>query len=97
LKRSTDWSRVTYRQRVAQAVEKTQPQEAIALYKPLVDQAISGRNRDNYRIAAQYMKRMQGLYAALRSPADWQAYVKQIRAQHPTLRALQDEMNKAGL
>lgn len=97
LKRSTDWSRISYRSKVAQAVEKTQPQEAIAIYKPLVDQAISARSRETYKTAAQYIKRMQSLYEAARSPADWQTYVKQIRSQYPTLRALQDEMNKAGL
>lgn len=97
LKKSTDWSRFSYRERVAKAIEKTQPKEAIALYQPLVKQAIDQRSRDSYKTAAQYLQRIRAMYKALKQQATWQTYIQEIRTKNPTLRALQDELNKAGL
>lgn len=97
LKQSTDWSRISYRERVAKAIEKTQPKEAIALYQPMVQQAIDGRSRSSYKSAAQYLQRIKAMYKALKQQANWQTYIQEIRTKNPTLRALHDELNKAGL
>lgn len=96
LKRSTD-SRFSYRLRVAEAVEKSQPREAINLYQGLIEKAIAERNRSSYQTAAGYLKKVKALYKAIKAQNDWQLYIQKIRTSYPTLRALQDELNRAGL
>ena len=86
-----------YQARVAQAAEKTKPQAAIALYQRLVEQAIAQKGRPSYKTAAQYLKRLEPLFAAIKTQDDWKTYLKQIRSEYSQLPALQDELNKAGL
>ncbi len=97
LNRSTDWSRFSYRLRVAEAIEKSQPKAALDIYQPLVDKAIAERNRNSYRTAAEYLKKIKSLYQSLKAQNKWQTYIQKIRTTYSNLPALQDEMNKAGL
>jgi hypothetical protein len=97
LKRSTDFSRFSYRLRVAEALEKSQPEQAINLYQVLIEKAIGERNRSSYQTAAGYLKQVRALYKAINAQNDWQLYVQKIRTSYPTLGALQDELNRAGL
>lgn len=86
-----------YQVRVAQAVEKTKPQAAIALHQQLVDQAIAQKSRSSYKTAAQYLKRMQPIFSATNTHHEWETYLQQIRSQYDRLPAFQDELNKAKL
>jgi uncharacterized Zn finger protein len=86
-----------YKAKVAQATEQTKPEAAIALYQQLVGQAIAGRSRPTYQTAAQYLKRIQPLFAATNAQDEWQVYLRKIRSEYVRLPALQDELNKAGL
>jgi uncharacterized Zn finger protein len=85
------------RLRVARAAEKTRPRAALDLYRPLAEGLISERKRESYRQACEYLKRMRSLYQALGEQAAWDQYIAALRERHRTLRALQDEMNKARL
>lgn len=91
------WSRATYVLNVAKAAEKKMPKAAIALYQQMVEQYIAQRNRSSYQVAAQHLKQVKALYEKLNAPSDWSVYIKHLRSQYPTLRALQDELNKAKL
>ena len=43
------------------------------------------------------LKRAQQVYESLQAKADWQKYVRSLREKYPTLRALKEEMDKAGI
>lgn len=86
-----------YKWAVAQAAEKDYPQKAIALYQELAETAIARRSRGSYQQAAAHLKRAKQLYGRLRAKADWETYFQALRTRHKTLRALQDELQKAGL
>jgi len=87
----------SYLLRVAQAAEGPRPRQAIALYQDLADRQIARTNRGAYQVAAGYVSRAKGLYQRLGEEREWWAYIADLRAQYPRHRALQDELNKAGL
>jgi uncharacterized Zn finger protein len=86
-----------YKWEVAQAAEKEYPQEAIALYQELAEAAIARRSRGSYQQAVAHLKRAKQLYVRLSAKADWETYFQALRTRHKTLRALQDELQKARL
>ncbi|PSR16423.1 hypothetical protein C8255_17860 [filamentous cyanobacterium CCP3] len=86
-----------HQERVAQAVETDRPQEAIALYQELVEAAIAQRGRDNYRQAARHLKAIQRLSKKIKREADFSQFIQQLRDRNKTLRALKEELDKAGL
>ncbi|MEW8959796.1 MAG: SWIM zinc finger family protein [Moorella sp. (in: firmicutes)] len=86
-----------YRAEVARAAEKKQPLDAIALYKEMVKTAISWRQRKTYRQAAEFLRRIKGLYERLGNRGEWEKYLDTLRKEYARLPALLDELNKAGL
>ena len=83
--------------RLAQAAETSRPRDALDIYRRRAEQAIARRGRENYRAAAGDLRRVRDLYQALGETARWKAYITHLRQKHHRLRALQDELNKAGL
>ncbi|MCI0396313.1 MAG: hypothetical protein L0322_15425 [Chloroflexi bacterium] len=82
---------------VAQAAEASYPREAIRLYRRQVERLIAGRGRGNYVTAAEYLKQVRSLYQRLNETAAWNNYIADLRLQNPRLRALQEELKRAGL
>lgn len=83
--------------RVAQAAEESHPFEAIPLYVEAARQLIEQQGRENYATAARYLARVRDIYKRLGQPQPWQALIAATREQNKRLRALQDELTKAGL
>ncbi|HLF25532.1 MAG TPA: SWIM zinc finger family protein [Anaerolineae bacterium] len=83
--------------RVAQAAEANQPAAAIRLYLRVVKGAIDARGRANYTTAVGQLVRVRELYRRLGQTDAWQALIDELREQNRTLRALKEELNKAGL
>jgi len=82
---------------VAQAAEPSHPQESIRIYVDAAGQLIQARGRDNYTTAAKYLSRVRKLYRRLGEDKTWQALIADIRQQNSSLRALKEELSKAGL
>jgi len=83
--------------RVAQAAEADHPRAALEIYRQQAERAIAARGRGNYQTAAAHLLRVRDLYHRLGQDAAWEAYIAHLRQEHQRLRALQDELNKAGL
>ncbi len=83
--------------RVAQAAEESRPREAIRIYVERAEQLIAARGRGNYAEAARYLCRVRDLYHRLDEPKTWETFIAGLREQNRRLRALKDELNKAGL
>jgi hypothetical protein len=86
-----------YQVQVAEAAEEAYPDEAIRLYKPVVQRLIDGRGRENYQQATDYLTRIRWLYQKQGREAEWDAYIANLRNSNKSLRALREELDKRGL
>jgi uncharacterized Zn finger protein len=82
---------------VARAAEAERPREAIRLYVGAAHELIGRRGRGNYAEAATYLIRVRDLYRRLGEASTWETYITELRESSPRLRALKDELKKAGL
>ncbi len=82
---------------VAVAVEETRPRESIELYRQYAERLIALRDRKNYQAATNYLKKMRTLYEKLGESEAWTSYITTLREQNRNLRALKEELAKAGL
>ncbi len=82
---------------VARVAEATHPQAAIEIYLDVTKVLIQERGRGNYAEAAQYLVRVRDLLRKAGEAAHWTGLVAQIREENRRLRALQDELKRAGL
>jgi hypothetical protein len=83
--------------RVARAAEESRPEAAIRLYRMEVERLIGQQGRDNYAAAARHLTRVRDLYRRLGEPQTWRTLISAVQDQHRRLRALRDELQKAGL
>jgi hypothetical protein len=86
-----------YQAQVAEAAEESYPDEAIRLYKSVVQRLIDGRGRENYQQATGYLARIRRLYQKQEQEPQWQAYMTNLRNSNKSLRALKEELDKRGL
>jgi hypothetical protein len=86
-----------YQAQVAAAAEESYPEEAIRLYKRVVQWLIDGRGRANYQQAVGYLDRVRQLYQQQKREPAWQAYITDVRTSNKSLRALKEELDKRGL
>jgi uncharacterized Zn finger protein len=84
-------------ERVARAVEGTHPQEALALYKALAQWHICFGNRKAYQAAATCLQEARRISLQIGQGEGWGETVRGLRQAYPRHRALQDELDKAGL
>ncbi len=82
---------------IAQRSQKALPQKAIPVYIKYARAHINQRDRQQYHIAAEMLATVRDLYRQTGNEAVWQKLIADIRAEFPKLRALQDELKKAGL
>ena len=73
------------------------PMKAAGAYLKHAQNLIARRGRDNYREACQWLKKAREIHSSQDSTAEWEALIKKLRENNKTLRALQDELNKAHL
>ncbi len=82
---------------VARRSQAARPQKAIAVYVKYARLHISQRDRKRYQVAADFLSTVRDLYRQLGDEPAWQKLISEIRAEFPSLRALHDELRKAGL
>ena len=92
-----DWAGSPLRIQVAQAAEESRPREAIRLYMEAVERLIAARGRGSYTEAATYLVRVREVYHRLGEPETWATLITGLKEQNRRLRALHDELNRAGL
>ncbi len=82
---------------VARVAERSRPEEAIRLYRDQIERLIEARGRPNYAEAAQHLVRVQDLCEMLGQIDEWESYVWGLSERHKRLRALKEEMDRAGI
>jgi uncharacterized Zn finger protein len=83
--------------RVAQAAEAEHPHAALEIHRSRAERAIAARGRARYQVAAEHLLRVRALHSRLSEEANWNTYITHLREEHRRLRALQEELDRAGL
>ena len=94
---STRFAPEKYQIQVAKAAEEPYPDEAIQLYKRMVERLINARGRENYQQAVGYLTQVKHLYEKQGRESEWNVYITALRNQNKSLRALKEELEKRGL
>jgi len=94
---STRYAPESYQIQVAKAAEEPYPEEAIRLYKRMVERLINTRGRENYQQAVGHLTRIKRLYAKQGREEEWHTYITNLRNSTKSLRALKEELKKQGL
>lgn len=92
----TKWERASRLQAVAQAVKSAQPQAALKLFQEAAAFQIARKERSAYREAVRLLGGAKTLMTQLHGADAWEKFVAQLRETHKPLRALHDELKKAG-
>ena len=87
----------TLQLQVAGAARQDRPRESIRLYLQIIHRLIANRGRGNYAQAAEHLKQVQELYRRSGDMPGWQKLITNLREENRSLRALQDELNRAQL
>ncbi len=82
---------------VARRSQAARPERAIPVFVKYVRSEIGQRDRSHYAAAAEFLKTVRDLYKQIGDQAAGDKLVASIRSEFPQLRALQDELKKAGL
>jgi uncharacterized Zn finger protein len=82
---------------VARAAAPDHPREALALYKEEAAALIHARNRTTYAAASAHLRTVRDLYLRLGEEPQWTRFIAGLREQHRALRALREELLRAGL
>lgn len=83
--------------RVAEKSCHALPEKALPVYIRSIRGHIDARNRDAYAQAAELLVEVQEMYDQTDDEESWLKLIEGIRQEFKKLRALQDELNKAGL
>lgn len=82
---------------VAKRSESARPLKAIPVYIKYARWHIAQRDRKHYQIAVGFLSNVRELYRQLGNDSAWLKLIAELRTEFGTLRALQDEIKKAGL
>ncbi|TVY10817.1 SWIM zinc finger family protein [Paenibacillus cremeus] len=77
-----------------QAVEKHDPTLVLPLYHQAVERTIAEKNRNAYKSATRFLKKLESLYKRLNRQHAWEDYIYRLAMKYARLRALQEELKK---
>ncbi len=92
-----DWNVKALEEGVAARSRHARPRKAIPIYIARARAEIGMRSRDYYAQAARHLTIVRELYKDIGEEETWAKWIAELREEFRRLRALQDELNKAGL
>jgi hypothetical protein len=82
---------------VAEAASVTRPTAARDIYRQRAERLIDARGRENYQLACELLAKVRDLSIDLGEEEWWARYVAELREKNRALRALKEELSRAGL
>jgi hypothetical protein len=82
---------------VLKDIEKSEPGVLLPLYVKSVQDEISMKTRENYKMAVRYLKRIKAQYKKLKREEVWENYILHLSEEHKRLRAFKEELKKGKL
>lgn len=83
--------------RLARERAKVRPADTIPILVAAANQSIGYKKRESYRVAAGLLSEAGALFTRCDRTADFESHLAALRATHRQKRALQEELNHAGL
>ncbi|WP_154017841.1 SWIM zinc finger family protein [Candidatus Protochlamydia phocaeensis] len=83
--------------RLASEARHKHPLIALKIYQDAVQELVEERNRENYQKACDYLKLIRSIYKDLQQEEGWEIYFKTFMQAFRRLKALKDEIQRAGL
>lgn len=78
-------------------VEKAQPEVLLGLLHQSAQKAIDSKNRQSYRVAVRYLKKLRTLYKKTKRLDDWQFFFDRLIDRTKRLRAFHEECRRSKL
>jgi hypothetical protein len=78
-------------------VTKTAPEYTLPLYHVGIDHYLSQKNRESYKHAVKYLKKLRTIYRKLKKQERWETYFNHILEKTKRLRAFHEECRKGKL
>lgn len=80
-------------EKVAQAVQVSHPDQALAIWKELVARATAQANPAAYQTAGGYLQKIMGVCERTKQTTAWQAYLDELRQQNSRRPRMMDVLN----
>jgi len=74
--------------------EERQPEWLLPWFHQAVEQSVSRKNREGYRQAVRYLKKLRQLYARLDKRRQWEIYMEKLIHRYKRMRLFQTELQK---
>ncbi len=91
---SGSWSGGYFDEQVANALESTHPNEAIALWKKRVTLATAAANRATYSVAGDCLLKIRSVLTRMGQEKEWKIYLESIRHENKRRPRMMDVLNK---
>ncbi len=75
-------------------LEKRDPSLVLPLYHRAVMRFVRAKNRESYRMAVHYLKKLRACYRSMKQMTQWEAYIEQLSARTVRMRAFHEELRK---
>lgn len=78
-------------------VQQHDPSLLLPLFTSIVNEKIENKNRQSYRAAIRYLKKIRTIYKKMKKLDQWERYIDKIQTSHKRLRAFQEELKRGKL
>jgi len=78
-------------------IQTHEPTLLLPLLTSIVSENIEAKNRQSYREAVRYMKKIRSIYKKEKKIEQWERYIHLIQTTHKRLRAFQEELKRGKL
>lgn len=78
-------------------IQENEPTLLLPLYTNAVNEKIEGKNRQSYRGAVRYLKKIRTIYKKEKKMEQWERYIDHIQSANTRLRAFQEELKRGKL
>ncbi|MDL0420619.1 hypothetical protein QPM05_10955 [Caldibacillus thermoamylovorans] len=82
---------------ILRTIQKEKPQYLLPYYHRKIEMAIQQKNRQNYKEAVRYLKKLRTIYKKLKKEEKWEVYFEQLLQKTKRLRAFQEECQRGKL
>lgn len=78
-------------------VQQNDPTLLLPLFINIVNEKIENKNRQSYRAAVRYLKKIRTIYKKQKKLEQWERYLDKIQSSNKRLRAFQEELKRGKL
>ncbi|MFS0783805.1 SWIM zinc finger family protein [Bacillus sp. 1P06AnD] len=78
-------------------VTKHEPALLLPIFTSVVQEKIESKNRQSYKAAVRYLKKIRSIYKKEKQMDVWDRYIAKIQSSHTRLRAFQEELKRGKL